>query len=94
VQYTVPDDQVALTVDVTPWLDAKIDAILAHQSEVHRGALPGLVATLAPNARAELLSTEWYLSWEPASHGALGTYATTSGYSPVAPSMRSRSRSA
>jgi len=69
-RYSVPDEQVALSVDVTPWLDKKIDAILAHHSEVQRGGLPRLVASLAPNARAELLSTEWYTCWELPSNGA------------------------
>ena len=71
-RYSVPDEQVALSVDVTPWLDTKINAILSHRSEVQRGALPGLVASLAPNARAELLSTEWYICWDLASSGAGG----------------------
>ncbi len=60
--YTVPDDQVGAAVDVTPWLDRKIAAILAHRSEVRRGALPGLVASLSPADRATLLSTEWYVA--------------------------------
>lgn len=55
-RYSVPDEQVALTVDVTPWLDKKVAAILAHRSEVRRGALPGLVSKLAPSARGALLS--------------------------------------
>ncbi len=59
--YTVPDDQVAARLDVTSWLDQKVAAILAHRSEVERGALPGQVARLSPDGRARLLSTEWYL---------------------------------
>ena len=59
--YTVPDELVTLRLDVTPWLDAKVAAVLAHRSEVERGALPGLVATLAPAQRAALLGTEWYI---------------------------------
>jgi N-acetyl-1-D-myo-inositol-2-amino-2-deoxy-alpha-D-glucopyranoside deacetylase len=58
--HSVPDDQVDMTLDVTPWLDTKVASILAHRSEVRRGALPGLVAGLPPDARAELLGTEWY----------------------------------
>lgn len=69
-RYSVPDKQVALTVDVTPWLDKKVAAILAHRSEVRRGALPGLVSKLAPSARAALLSTEWYSRWDLPSNGA------------------------
>lgn len=71
-RYSVPDEQVTLRIDVTPWLDRKIDAILSHRSEVQRGALPGLVANLAPNDRAELLSTEWYICSDLASNGAGG----------------------
>ncbi len=71
-RYSVPDEQVALCIDVTPWLQTKIDAILSHRSEVQRGALPGLVASLAPNARTELLSTEWYICLDLASNGAGG----------------------
>jgi N-acetyl-1-D-myo-inositol-2-amino-2-deoxy-alpha-D-glucopyranoside deacetylase len=71
-RYSVPDEQVTLSLDVTPWLDTKIDAILCHRSEVKRGALPGLVASLAPNARTELLSTEWYICWDLVWNGAGG----------------------
>ena len=59
--YSVPDDQVAATLDVTPWLETKVAAVLAHRSEVQRGALPGLIAGMARDARAMLLGTEWYL---------------------------------
>jgi len=46
---------------VTPWLDAKVAAVLAHRSEVQRGALPGLIAGMTRDASAALLATEWYL---------------------------------
>ena len=69
-KFSVPDEQVSLRVDVTPWLDAKVGAVLSHESEVQRGALPGLVARLLPDARAELLGTEWYTSWDLTSKGA------------------------
>jgi N-acetyl-1-D-myo-inositol-2-amino-2-deoxy-alpha-D-glucopyranoside deacetylase len=58
--HTVPDDQVALALDVTPWLEQKIAAVMAHRAEVERGALPGLVAGLPPTIRERLLGTEWY----------------------------------
>jgi len=58
--HTVPDEHVTDRVDVTPWLDTKIAAVLAHRTEVERGALPGLVAALTPAARHSLLATEWY----------------------------------
>jgi N-acetyl-1-D-myo-inositol-2-amino-2-deoxy-alpha-D-glucopyranoside deacetylase len=63
--YTVPDEEVTDRLDVTPWLDAKVAAVLAHRSEVERGALPGLVAELSPELRARLLSVEWYTRWSP-----------------------------
>lgn len=59
--YASPDEQVTDRVDVSPWLEQKVAAILAHRSEVARGALPGLVARLSPVARQELLSTEWFI---------------------------------
>ena len=59
--YSVPDDQVAATLDVTPWLETKVAAVLAHRGEVKRGALPGLIAGMARDDRATLLGTEWYL---------------------------------
>jgi N-acetyl-1-D-myo-inositol-2-amino-2-deoxy-alpha-D-glucopyranoside deacetylase len=58
--HTVPDEH-ATALDVTPWLEKKVAAVLSHHTEVERGALPGLIASLAPDAREELLSTEWYL---------------------------------
>lgn len=61
----VPDEQITERLDVTPWLEAKIAAILAHRSEVERGAVPGLVAAAAPEARAALLSTEWFIRCSP-----------------------------
>ncbi|MFF1381740.1 PIG-L deacetylase family protein [Streptomyces sp. NPDC058308] len=64
--YSVPDEQVTATVDVGAWLERKVAAVLAHRSEVARGALPGLVAALLPEARERLLSTEWYVRHEPA----------------------------
>jgi hypothetical protein len=47
--------------------------MLAHRSDVQRGALPGLVVSLTPNARAELLSAEWYICWDLPSNGARQT---------------------
>jgi hypothetical protein len=47
-------------LDVTPWLETKVEASLAHRSEVRRGALPGSVARLPAEKRAGLLATEWY----------------------------------
>lgn len=62
-KFSVPDEHVSLSVDVTPWLDAKVAAVLSHESEVRRGAMPALVARLEVDARAELLATEWYTTW-------------------------------
>lgn len=60
-RHTTPDDQVTDRVDVPPWLEQKVGAILAHRGEVGRGALPGLIAGLSPQAREDLLSTEWFV---------------------------------
>ncbi|KOX00528.1 membrane protein [Streptomyces sp. NRRL B-1140] len=57
---TVPDERVTTSVDVIPWLDRKIQAILAHRTEVARGAAPGLIAALPTAERQRLLGTEWY----------------------------------
>ncbi|MBD0421617.1 PIG-L family deacetylase [Streptomyces sp. TRM S81-3] len=59
--YSVPDEQVTATVDVGPWMKQKIAAVLAHRSEVERGALPGVIAGLSPDARERLFATEWYI---------------------------------
>ncbi|BFV61135.1 PIG-L family deacetylase [Kitasatospora sp. CMC57] len=59
--YTVPDELVTATVDVRPWLGQKLAAILAHRSEVDRGAAPGRIAAFPPEVRERLLSTEWYI---------------------------------
>ena len=59
--YATPDEQITDRVDISPWLEQKVAAILAHRSEVGRGALPGLVAGLSPVAREDLLSTEWFV---------------------------------
>ncbi|SDE56649.1 N-acetyl-1-D-myo-inositol-2-amino-2-deoxy-alpha-D-glucopyranoside deacetylase [Blastococcus fimeti] len=70
----VPDEQITERLDVSPWLDRKVAAIMAHRSEVERGAVPGLVAAAPPEARAALLSTEWFIrcSPGPATTGAVG----------------------
>ncbi|MET7349861.1 PIG-L family deacetylase [Streptomyces mirabilis] len=63
--YSVPDEQVTATVDVGPWMERKIAAVLAHRSEVERGALPGVIAGLPPEAREQLFATEWYIRHVP-----------------------------
>ncbi|MFH8990462.1 PIG-L deacetylase family protein [Streptomyces sp. NPDC017940] len=59
--YSVPDDLVTTVVDVRPWLERKTAAVLAHRTEVARGAVPGLIAELPPRSRERLLGTEWYI---------------------------------
>lgn len=63
--YSVPDEQVTATVDVRPWMTQKVAAVLAHRSEVERGAVPGVIAGLPPHARERLLATEWYIGHAP-----------------------------
>ncbi|WP_327358744.1 PIG-L family deacetylase [Streptomyces sp. NBC_01304] len=69
--HSVPDERVTATVDVRPWLERKIAAVLAHRSEVERGALPGLIAQMPPSTREQLFATEWYIrhALAPASPG-------------------------
>ena len=65
--YSVPDDEVNTRVDVTPWLDQKVAAIVAHRSEVARGALPGVISQLPESVRQTLLATEWYTRYPTSS---------------------------
>ncbi|MDH6136826.1 N-acetyl-1-D-myo-inositol-2-amino-2-deoxy-alpha-D-glucopyranoside deacetylase [Kitasatospora sp. MAA4] len=58
--YTLPDEQVTATVDVSPWLDQKWAAVLAHRSQVEGGSAPGLIAAFPSDIRERLLSTEYY----------------------------------
>ncbi|MEV0979747.1 PIG-L deacetylase family protein [Streptomyces sp. NPDC049915] len=59
--HSVPDAEVTTTLDVRPWLPRKLRAVLAHRSEVERGALPGRVAALQPAEQERLMGTEWYM---------------------------------
>ncbi|NUP44768.1 MAG: hypothetical protein HOY76_49010 [Streptomyces sp.] len=61
--YSVPDEWVSTVVDVGPWVEQKLDAVMAHRSEVERGALPGRLAALRPADRARVVSTEWYVRY-------------------------------
>ncbi|MFJ8466361.1 PIG-L deacetylase family protein [Streptomyces swartbergensis] len=70
---TIPDDRVTTTVDVTPWLDRKIAAVLAHRTEVGRGAAPGLIAALPGPERERLLGTEWYIRHDLVTTARAGT---------------------
>ncbi|MER6013837.1 PIG-L family deacetylase [Streptomyces bluensis] len=70
--YSVPDQWVTTTVDVGPWLQQKLGAVLAHRSEVERGALPGRLVGLPPADQARLLSTEWYIRQDCSHSSAKG----------------------
>ncbi|GHF50493.1 PIG-L family deacetylase [Streptomyces sp. NRRL_ISP-5395] len=59
--YCSEDAWITTTVDVGPWLPQKLAAILAHRSEVERGAAPGRIAALPPAVQREVLGTEWYI---------------------------------
>ncbi|MEU3304554.1 PIG-L family deacetylase [Streptomyces sp. NPDC006678] len=63
--HSVPDEQVTAAVDVSPWLKQKTAAVLAHRTEVKRGAVPGLIADLPPATREQILSTEYYIRHNP-----------------------------
>lgn len=62
--FSVPDAWVTAAVEAGPWLDRKLRAVFAHRSEVARGALPGRLAALPPEARRRLLGTEWFIRHE------------------------------
>ncbi|MER6912706.1 PIG-L deacetylase family protein [Streptomyces sp. NPDC000594] len=58
---SVPDTYVTTAVDVTPWLDRKWRAILAHRSQVARERpLPGILSRLGEERRRRILGTEHY----------------------------------
>ncbi|MFF4506275.1 PIG-L family deacetylase [Streptomyces sp. NPDC001401] len=73
--YSVPDAWIAAAVDVGPWVEQKLDAVMAHRSEVARGALPGRLAALQASERARVMSTEWYIR-----HGAPAPADPRSGF--------------
>ncbi|MGV9449961.1 PIG-L deacetylase family protein [Streptomyces sp. NPDC003635] len=62
--HSVPDEWITATVDARPWLERKWAAVLAHRSEVERGAGPGLLAGLTAQARERILGTEWFIRQE------------------------------
>ncbi|OIK28279.1 PIG-L deacetylase family protein [Streptomyces malaysiense] len=74
--YSVPDEQVTATVDAGPWLERKIAAVLAHRSEVERGAVPGLIARLTASERKRLMGTEWFIRHELATSAPARTELT------------------
>ncbi|GDY69589.1 hypothetical protein SAV14893_089820 [Streptomyces avermitilis] len=74
--YSVPDGQVTATVDVGPWMEQKIAAVLAHRTEVERGALPGLVAGLPADVRERLFATEWFIRHDPFAAAGVQTELT------------------
>ncbi|MET9254606.1 PIG-L deacetylase family protein [Streptomyces sp. NPDC003717] len=62
----VPDVDVTTVVDVTPFLERKWAAILAHRGEVARErSLPGLLARLPEGARDEIIGTEYFTRLAP-----------------------------
>jgi N-acetyl-1-D-myo-inositol-2-amino-2-deoxy-alpha-D-glucopyranoside deacetylase len=71
--HTVPEERITATVDVTPWLEQKVAAVLAHRTEVERGAAPGLIESLPAAERKRMLSTEWYIRHDPVSTAAAQT---------------------
>ncbi|MFC8127030.1 PIG-L deacetylase family protein [Streptomyces sp. NPDC057302] len=74
--HSVPDAWIAASVDVRPWLARKVAAVLAHRSEVERGAVPGLIAGLSPDDREQLLRTEWFMRHDPAATGTVRSELT------------------
>ncbi|MGX5185917.1 PIG-L family deacetylase [Streptomyces avermitilis] len=74
--YSVPDGQVTATVDVRPWMEHKIAAVLAHRTEVERGALPGVIAGLSADVRERLFATEWFIRHGPLAAAGVQTELT------------------
>ena len=59
---SVPDEQVTSTLDVTPWVEHKWRAILAHRSQLGRDRpLPSLLSRLDEEARNRILAIEHYI---------------------------------
>ncbi|MFI7113046.1 PIG-L family deacetylase [Nonomuraea sp. NPDC050227] len=56
----VPDHQVSAAIDVSRWSERKWAAMLAHESEVQRGASMTMLTGLPERARAQMLANEWY----------------------------------
>ncbi|MEV6175511.1 PIG-L deacetylase family protein [Streptomyces sp. NPDC051954] len=73
---TVPDELVTATVDVSPWLEQKWAAVLAHRTEVERGAAPGLLAGFPADVRERFLATEWYIRHDTVSSAPARTELT------------------
>ncbi|MET9956409.1 PIG-L deacetylase family protein [Streptomyces sp. NPDC006339] len=58
---SVPDEHITAAVDVSPWLDQKERAILAHKSEAAKERpLPGILARLPAAARESIIRTEYF----------------------------------
>ncbi|MFE7173429.1 PIG-L deacetylase family protein [Streptomyces sp. NPDC057616] len=68
--YSVPDEWITAAVDVGPWAGQKLAAVMAHRSEVARGALPGRLAALSAQERERAMSTEWYVRYGARRPGA------------------------
>ncbi|MFD7705892.1 PIG-L deacetylase family protein [Streptomyces sp. NPDC059786] len=75
-RHTVPDELITATVDVSPWLEQKWAAVLAHRTEVERGAAPGLLAASPAAERERFLATEWYIRHDTVSSVAARTELT------------------
>ncbi|MFE7778209.1 PIG-L deacetylase family protein [Streptomyces sp. NPDC057445] len=73
---SVPDERITATVDVRPWLEQKVAAVLAHRTEVDRGAVPGLIAGLSAPHQEQLLATEWYIRHNPVATSTAQTELT------------------
>ncbi|MEV8544610.1 PIG-L family deacetylase [Streptomyces sp. NPDC051572] len=63
---SVPDAYVTAAVDVTPWVEQKWRAVLAHRGEVARERpLPGILARLPEDTRRRIISTEYFTRLAP-----------------------------
>ncbi|MGW1963665.1 PIG-L deacetylase family protein [Streptomyces sp. NPDC001935] len=58
---SVPDEDVAAVVDVTPWVPQKWSAICSHQSQLQgERPLPALLSRIQEPSRVRMLSTEYF----------------------------------
>ncbi|MFF4990298.1 PIG-L family deacetylase [Streptosporangium saharense] len=56
----VPDEEITTHLDVGPWVERKLAAMRAHESEIERGASLNMLLSLPDDLRALALGNEWY----------------------------------
>jgi N-acetyl-1-D-myo-inositol-2-amino-2-deoxy-alpha-D-glucopyranoside deacetylase len=64
IRIGVPDEEITATVDVSPWLERKWEALLAHHSQL---AEDSFFLSLSPDLRRIAFGTEWFVGRHPGS---------------------------